>query len=198
MKQQINLYLPDFKVKKDPLTVLLMARIFGGVVAILVLGSAYLFADEWLLRRELAALQQVLIEETRNTEDLDDQLARRSQNADLSARLEQAELRLEASRQIRDFFSDTNLGNVTGFSEYFKDLSRASINGLYISSFSLTNGGEAVTLAGQARDSAMVPQYVNNIERGGSALRDRKFSSTINLTEEGGEIYSFLLSTSRE
>ena len=41
MNQQINLYLPEFRVKKDALTAVLMGQILGGVIVVMVLVSAY-------------------------------------------------------------------------------------------------------------------------------------------------------------
>lgn len=69
MKQQINLYLPEFKVKKDPLTALLMAQVLGGVVAVMVLVSAWDMITRWRLNSELTDLRATLVEETRTTDD---------------------------------------------------------------------------------------------------------------------------------
>jgi hypothetical protein len=196
MQQQINLYLPEFRTKKDLLTPLLMGQILGGVLAVCVLVSAYDLFTRWRLASQLADVQEVLIEETRKTDELDDQLARRSQNTALSDRLEQAESRLDASRQIRDFLSETKLGNVGGFSEYFKDLSRASMEGLSLNEFTFMNGGEDIILRGQVLDSVLVPRYVNNIENGNSPLRNMTFSPMISRSEVSEQIFSFELSTS--
>ncbi|MBT4257269.1 MAG: hypothetical protein HOD87_14500 [Gammaproteobacteria bacterium] len=144
MKQQVNLYLPEFKVKKDILTVVLMMQIFGGVIGLMILVSAFQFFSSWRSGAELEDLRAVLAEETQKTNELDGILARRSQNSELTSRLDAAESRLESDRQIRNFLSETQLGNVVGFSEYFKDLSRASLDGLSISEFRLSNGGRDV------------------------------------------------------
>lgn len=196
MNQQINLYLPEFRVRKDPLSPLIMGQILAGVISVMVLVSAFNFISRWRLNAELADLRETLIEETRKTDELDEVLALRSQNDELNNRLESAEARLEGSRQIRDFFSQTKLGNVTGFSEYFKDLSRASIDGLSISEFSFSNGGDSVRLSGQVMDSAMVPRYVDNFESGQSPLRNQHFSPSISRSDIADQYFSFVLSTS--
>lgn len=198
MNQQINLYLPEFRLKKDPLTAKVLAQVLGGVVAVLFLVSAYDLFTRWQLDSELANLQVSLTEETRKTEELNDVLARRSENTALTDRLEQAEARLESSRQIRDFLSRTKLGNVDGFSEYFKDLSRASMEGLSITEFTFSNGGESVSLTGQVMDSAMVPRYVSNIEKGNSPLRGMRFSPSISRVDVAAEYFGFELVSSNE
>lgn len=195
MKQQVNLYLPEFEVKKDPLTVLLMGQILAGVIAVMVLISAYDFFTSWMFNRELAELQLTLQEETARTNELDSELARRSQDNELTERLELAEALLDASVQIRDFLSETRLGNEAGFSEYFKDLSRASLDGLSLSEFSILSGGDQIRLSGQVVESELVPRYVRNLERSNSSIRDQNFGTNIALSDD---FYIFALSTSNE
>lgn len=198
MKQQINLYLPEFRIKKDTVTALLMGQVAAGIVALMVLISAVDYFRAWSLSGDLDDLRATLQEETRRTSELDEQLARRSQNTELTDRLEIAELRLESNIQIRDFLSETQLGNVEGFSEYFKDLSRASFEGISISSIEFDTGGRDVRLVGQAVDSAMVPRYVDNIEAGQSPLRARRFSPSIARDSDNTQLFEFELVSNRD
>jgi hypothetical protein len=198
MKQQINLYLPEFRLKKDAVTPLLMGQILGAMIILMVLVSAFDIYRQWSLQSELAALEVTLQEETRQTEQLDEQLARRSQDTALTDRLEMVEARLEASMQIQDFLSRTQLGNVIGFSEFFKDLSRASFDGISITEFEFSEGGRSVVLQGQAMDSAMVPRFVDNIERGESPLKSHRFSPLISRSDVTDQIFQFELVTNRE
>ena len=198
MKQQINLYLDEFKVQKDPITAEFMGKTLGAALIVMLTITGWDLYTHRQLESELAALRVTLVEETRKTDELDEQLARRSQNTDLSARLDAAEARYSAGLQIRDFLSETKLGNVEGFSEYFKDLSRASIDGLSITSFQFTDGGEQVTMSGQVLDSAIVPRYVDNIEGGESPLRNKTFSPSITRGDVESQLFSFELSTTSE
>lgn len=143
-------------------------------------------------------MRATLQQETQRTNQLDEQLARRSQNVELTQRLELAELRLESSIQIRDFLSETQLGNVDGFSEYFKDLSRAAFDGISVTEFAFANGGRQVRMSGQALDSAMVPRYVDNIEMGKSPLRLQRFSPSIRRDSSNEQIFQFELVTNGE
>jgi hypothetical protein len=198
MQQQINLYLPEFRIKKDPVTALLMGQVLAGLIGLMVLVTLFDLFTQWRLGNQLESLQATLQEETQRTGQLDEELARRSQNTELTDRLERAEARLEASIQIRDFLGDTQLGNVDGFSEYFKDLSRAAFDGISISQFSFSEGGSMVRLVGQTMDSAMVPRYVNNIENGNSGLRIQRFSPAISRSSAADQLFQFELVTNRE
>lgn len=198
MQQQINLYLDEFRVVKDPITAELMGKTLAAVLVVMLTIASWDLNEQRLLGNELAALRETLAEETRKTEELDGQLTRRSQNTELTDRLNGAEARYVAGLQIREFLSETNLGNVDGFSGYFKDLSRASIDGLSITAFQFTDGGEQATMSGQVRDSAIVPRYVQNIESGQSPLRNKTFSPSISRAEVESQIFTFELSTTSE
>lgn len=198
MKQQVNLYLPEFKVKKDPVTALLMGQILGGVVVLMFLVSSYQLFARWQLNSELEQLRASLEEETRKTDELDEVLARRSQNDELTERLEVAEERLQSRRQIRNFLSETQLGNVVGFSEFFKDLSRAAMDGLSLSGFAFSNGGERVNISGLVVDSSMVPRYVDNLKAGNSPLRGKHYSPSISRSDVASQYFEFSLSTANE
>ena len=198
MNQQINLYLDEFKVQKDPITAVFMGKTLGAAVIVMLTITGWDLFTHWQLENELAELRVTLTEETRRTDELDDQLARRAQNSDLTARLDAAEARYAAGLQIRDFLSETKLGNVDGFSEYFKDLSRAAIDGLAITEFQFTDGGEQATMSGQVLDSAIVPRYVDNIENGQSPLRNKTFSPSITRGDIESQYFFFELSTTSE
>mgnify|MGYP000301795699 CR=1 FL=1 len=198
MHQQINLYLSEFKVKKDRLTALLMAQMLGGVLVLMVLISAYDLFTRWSLNSTVTDLRAVLQEETKKTSELDEVLARRSQNTKLTDRLDIAESQLESSRQIRSFLSQTKLGNVVGFSEYFKDISRASIEGLSLTEFEFAEGGDQIKLIGQVIDSAMVPRYVSKLEASNSPIRNQLFSPSIFREDAASQFFNFELSTSDE
>ena len=125
-------------------------------------------------------------------------MTRRSQNAVLIDRLDQAEAQLETSREIRSFLSQEISGQAVGFSEHFKDISRASINGLSVSEFSIGKGGEVVKLSGDVLSSALVPRYVSRLEDSNSLIRSLQFSPRIYRSDAGSEFCEFELSSSNE
>ncbi len=198
MNQQINLYLPEFVVQKDPFTAVLMGQILAAAVVLMALVSAWDLVGRWRLGSELEALQATLAEETRKTAALEAQVAQRSQDLRLLAQLEAAEARYASALQIRDFLSDTKLGNMDGFSEYFKDLSRAAVEGLSLSEFEFSEGGEQISMAGQVLNSAIVPRYVNSLENGQSSMRAKTFSPSIVRSDADALLFDFELSTTHE
>lgn len=198
MDQQINLYLPEFHVRKDPVTPLLLGQILGVAIGLMALVAGWNMFTRWQLNNELSDQNAVLAQETQRTNEVDQILARRSRDNVLTQRLDLAEETLESSQQIRDFLNETTLGNVVGFSDYIKDLSRASFSGMSISSFAFTEGGRSVSLTGQVLDSAMVPRFVNNISGGSSPLQNLYFSPSISRAVNETPYYSFELRSSAD
>ena len=47
MQQQINLYLPEFRIKKDPVTALLMGQVLAGVIGVMVLVAGFDLCTQW-------------------------------------------------------------------------------------------------------------------------------------------------------
>lgn len=198
MKQQINLYLSEFRVKRDRLTVLLMGKILGGIVVVMLLLSSYDYLLRWQLNGELVELRATLSEEAQKTGELDGLLARRSQSEQLTSRLVEAEARLISDGQVINFLGRTKLGNIVGFSEHFKDLSRASIDGFMLSGINISAGGQQVSLNGQVADSSLVVKFVSNLRYGKSSIRDLNFSTNISRESAEDRAFPFALRTVNE
>ncbi|MEX0619789.1 MAG: PilN domain-containing protein [Pseudohongiellaceae bacterium] len=172
-----------------------MAQILGAVLLVMILSSGYQAWNRYQLTAQLTELQDVLREETLRTSEMESRLSRLSESEELRQRLDAAEARLTGSRQVKQFLSETQLGNVDGFSEHFKDLSRAAVEGLSLTEFAFKEGGRVVTLAGNARYSALVPGFVANIEHGRSSLRNAHFSIETERESSESQAFTFILST---
>jgi hypothetical protein len=203
MNQQINLFLPEFRPQNDWLTGVRLLQVSAVVLVIIMATMVGNFVQRSGLRSELASLTGQLDQLTTTTNELQQEVARRGSDPELARELEQREQRLAESRELLNFLSDTNLGNIEGFSEHIKDLSRASFDGLWLTAFNMTEGGESVYIKGLAHQSAMVPNFIGRLADGNSPLRERNFSrflgNRVNTTPveglEGVELYQFELET---
>jgi len=205
MNQQINLYLPEFRPQNDWLTGIRVLQVSAALLVIIIATTASNFVQRSGLRAELASVTGELEQLTTSTNALQQEVARSGSDPELARELEQREQRLAESRELLKFLSDTNLGNIDGFSEHIKDLSRASFDGLWLTAFNMTGGGESVYIKGLAHQSAMVPNFIGRLSDGNSPLRERNFSkflgNRVNTTPveglEGVELYQFELETRR-
>lgn len=203
MNQQINLYLPEFRPSHDYISGARLLQVGVVVLLLMVIVSGSNYFRTASLNTQLQAAQESLNVQTNITNELQQDLARRSSDQTLVDELSIREQRLAESTEMLEFLRGTNLGNIEGFSEYVKDLSRATFDGLWITEFDLLNGGRNVYLKGIAQQSAMVPDFIGRMAGGKSPLRNRDFSrflgNRINTTPVEGlervELYQFELET---
>lgn len=186
MRQQVNLYLPEFRPSREWLNA---TRVLWLVLAAALIMAAVSGYDYWRLTRlqdQQATLQSGLDELARETEELERRVAEAMSNEQLQQELETRQARLQRTRNLLDFLEDTRLGGTEGFSAIMKDLSRASFQGLWLTDVHIAQGGEVVTLQGVARQSAMVPGFIGRLGNGESTLSQRRFNRLVGARESAG------------
>lgn len=166
LNQQVNLYLPEFRPRRDWLTVPRLAALMG--LLVLVLGSlaGYDIWRRYSLTEELAVVQQALATQTRVTEQIEASLASRATDQSLVAEVATREESLASLNGTLATLRTLALGNVNGFSEHLKNISRASFDGIWFSEIRITNGGTGAYLAGTALQSSMVPGFIDRLTSG--------------------------------
>ena len=203
MIQQVNLYLPEFRPSREFINAIRVLQLGGFVIFVMMVMWANNFLKASTLRSDIQSTQSQLTAQTEITNQLQQNLARRASDPALVVELNEREQELAESREMLEFLRGTNLGNITGFSEYVKDISRAASDGLWLTQFNFMNGGESVYLKGIAQQSAMVPEFINRLAAGKSPLVERDFSrflgNLINTTPVEGlertRLYQFELET---
>ena len=203
MTQQINLYLNEFRPSREYISG--KGVLQAALVLLMVLVAVALIntTRSHTLGEELRVAQEQLTTQTDITNELQQSLARRGSDPALVQELSAREEQLAESQEMLEFLRGSNLGNISGFSEYMKDLSRASFDGIWLTEFSVLNGGEQIRLQGIAQQSAMVPDFISRLANGRSALRQQNFTkflgNRINTTPLEGlekqELYEFELET---
>lgn len=176
MNQQINLYLPEFRPRKDWLNA---ARLLQGLVVVLVVMVLISAHGQWRLSQlatEREMLQQQLSSLSSETQALERRVNQRGGDERLQREVATREARLIQTRDMLEFLKTITLGNTEGFSEYLKDLSRASFSGLWLTEIGLADGGDTVSLQGRVEQSAMVPDFVGRLTNNGSVLQGRHFN----------------------
>lgn len=203
MSQQVNLYLPEFRPNREYISAIRVLQLAAFAVLVMAVMSASSFLKTRSLRADIQVTQTQLAAQSVITNQLQQDLARRASDPALVEELSDREQGLAESREMLQFLRGTNLGNISGFSEYVKDISRASFDGLWLTQFNFLNGGENVYLKGIAQQSAMVPDFINRLAGGKSPLTQRDFSrflgNLINTTPVEGlertRLYQFELET---
>lgn len=195
VNQQVNLYLPELQPSRDLVNA---ARVLQVLALIVVVGALLSAAQVWQrssAQAELAQLQEDLRVQTVRTEELERDVAARATDQALVREMETRELRLAQARQLYEFMQGTTLGNLVGYSEHFKDLSRASFAGVWLKDITIRGNAESVMIAGAVQQPAMLPDYVGRLSNGRSALSTRRFNRLISTRDDSTEqeLYEFTL-----
>jgi hypothetical protein len=168
MKQAVNLYLPEFRKKRDWLDALRMVQAMG---ALLLLLAAWAGLESWQLSRA----EQVWTEaEARRVaaENLTTQLrasfGSQSPDQTIVEQNRQLEDALKEKRAMLAFMDGKDMGNTAGFSSFMADLARYHVQGLSLNSISLSRNGKSLTLEGEVAKAELVPIYLQSLSRGNS------------------------------
>ncbi|OIP14665.1 MAG: hypothetical protein AUK53_05020 [Betaproteobacteria bacterium CG2_30_59_46] len=165
MSQQINLFNPIFLKKKKHFSSIAMIQALGGIMLGMLLLYAYAHyavgkmgasATETtkLLQTEESRLTKVAAEFApgKDTKVLEDQVTR-------------MESQLNARQKVLAVLQGGELGNTAGFSEYLRAYARQSIDGLWLTGFSILGAGNQMVLDGRALRADLVPAYIKRLDQ---------------------------------
>jgi len=168
MNQQINLYLPEFRQKKDWVTLNNMLSLLVLMIAVLLLITASEYWQTFNLNSELAEKQQARTELTSETERLRQSFGEQSEDPALRLQVNALENELQSKEVLIGFLDGRNIGSTSGFSEYLADLARFHLAGLRLTSLKLNGGGNQIEINGEVLNAELVPLYLQNLRRGQS------------------------------
>lgn len=160
MSQQINLYNPLFLKQEKHFSARTMVQGLG----VIALGLAALYAYALFETRAAA----------RNAQGYRDQLsAQRDQMLKLGVRiaaqgrskaLESEVARLEGELKARQatlqLLSTGELGNTTGFSQFFAAFGRQAMPGVWLTGFTISDSGNDLLINGRALRPELIPSYL--------------------------------------
>lgn len=193
MSQQINLFNPIFLKQKKYFSVLAMLQALG----LVILGSGIFYG---YVAYQVNQLTRQSDETSKRYATEQDKLARYSaaiasqqSGRSLEDELKAAESELAAQQESIGALKSGEIGNTTGYSEYMRAFSRQVVNGLWLTSFSITGDAAQIRMGGGALSPELVPSYIRRlgqervmqgqavvtmqIQRGGERYADFSFQS---------------------
>ena len=173
--QQINLYVAELRPRRD---VLSAGRAALLIVLLVVVAALFVSWEQWRqtqLSRELAQIEARIQTQAPRVEALEQEAASRATDAALLREAGNREEQAAQTLQLLAFMEQVTLGNMVGYSEHLKDLSRASFQGIWLTDISLEGDANSVSLQGFVTSPAMLPDYVSRLGGGRSTLSSRSF-----------------------
>lgn len=174
MSQYINLLGPAFRKQRLVLTLGRTLALVG--VTAVVMAGMMLYDQHRIegVREELASAQGLMKAQNVYTSRLKGDGAQKG-NTVLDGDIQRLETDLKSARDSMAVLEGGALGNRDGFARYMQAFSRQSIDGLWLTGFSVGGGGD-VTIQGRVIRAELVPTYIQRLN-GEPALKGREFSA---------------------
>lgn len=160
MSQQINLYNPLFLKQEKHFSARTMSQALG--IIALALAALYVYAVVESGSAERAAQQQrdQLAAQRDQLVKLGAQLARQGISKALEAEVARAEGELRTRQATLEALNTGELGNTSGFSDFFAAFGRQAMPGVWLTGFSVGDGGNELVVNGRALQADLVPAYL--------------------------------------
>jgi hypothetical protein len=165
IRQQINLYQPQFQPKKE---------VFPAIYMVLIL-TLLLIALGWLTfwqegrlgkqRAIVARLESQEIAEQQKMEQLERQYPPPKADSQLVKDVHQLEAYLDRAGRVAKVLAETQGGNQDGFSAILEGYSQSKVTGVWLTGFGAFGGGEYLIMEGEALNSDLIPELIREMSK---------------------------------
>ena len=174
MAQQINLINPALIPRFDPFNGRYVAFTGLIVLAVVVAVEAWVGARAKQLQQEEAAASAQLTHLQTELASATKALASRKTNPALTAELEKTRTLVALRQGVVEALEAGAAGETKGFAEYFKGLSRQTLEGIWLTGFAVR--GNELELQGRMLDPAVLPGYLVRLN-GETAFAGKRFAA---------------------
>ena len=164
MSQNINLFNPAFRKQRRVLTLGTVVQLLGITLAALSRYHYTLWQQVNGLTEELRSADGLLKAQRGYVDKLKGKSATAKPDAQLESDIARLEAELKLARDSMDALKGGGFGNQQGFAEYLRAFSRQSVNGLWLTGFTITGGGE-LEIRGRVLSPDLVPSYIQRLNR---------------------------------
>ncbi|RLA00059.1 MAG: hypothetical protein DRQ42_06375 [Gammaproteobacteria bacterium] len=196
--QQINLYQDQIKPEKTTLAanqIVLLALLF---IAMLIVFSIYSYQRVEAHKGALAEQQQRYDQSQQQLTTLKQQLSQQDQRPLLETELVKLKQDLQEKQTVLDYLSNHTFGNQDGFSGTLTSLSKQRIDDVWLTGFSLMDGGQFISLHGDATQPSLIPVYIDSLAKS-DHFRGKEFSVFhLEHPDDNTEFYNFRLNTQKD
>ena len=163
MRQQINLYQPMFRMQKKVFSAVTMIQIF--IFFIFIFAGMYAYELYFIgkYRAQLKNLNSDLQQLSVQLEKLRVEQTSRAKSELLKKEIARVSNELAQRRNIQQILSTQTFGNNKGFSSYMEAFARQHVEGSWLTTIRVMQGGESVGLEGKTMSSEYVPIYVQQL-----------------------------------
>lgn len=164
MSQQINLYNPLLLKQQKLFSLATMAQALGLILAGALLFYVYAWRNAAAMEKQAAEASRMHAATQARLESMKAESGARAPSTQLQEEVARLEAELIARQSVLAQLGRGEFGNRQGFSEYFRALSRQTLDGLWLTGFQVTGAGE-ISISGRALDPELVPVFIGQLKR---------------------------------
>ncbi|GMR07387.1 MAG: hypothetical protein BMS9Abin26_0390 [Gammaproteobacteria bacterium] len=163
MIQQVNLYHPMFRKQEKVFSARTLLQSTLIILIGIVLFSVYAKWQVIALESELGNLEQQQTSRLQRIEKVGKQFPVKLKDARLEARVGEMQQESSTKQRLIQVLSTRSFGVTSGFSSHLEGLARQHLDGMWLKSISLTDGGSRLGLVGSTFAPELVPQYLQRL-----------------------------------
>jgi hypothetical protein len=163
MKQQINLYQPMLRPQKKPFSAVSMLALVGFFVVVFAGIYGYSLHQLDTIGTNLSRIEKSTKELQIQIVKLNKQFPEKTKSKLLSSEIARLNKELATRKEIKAALSQHSLENKRVFSALLESLARKHVEGTWLTSVSIGDGGEALGFAGKTFSSDLVPFYIQQL-----------------------------------
>jgi hypothetical protein len=176
VSQQVNLYNPALLPKTDLFSGSIVMLSLVALLGVTLLAFAWSNWRAYTLTQEAQAGDGELAGLRNDLTALSAQVAAHKPTGKLAAELVSMEALLAGRNEVIAVLRSGALGDTKGVSEYFRAFGRQSVDGLWLTGFSIAGAGADVVIEGRTLRAELVPSYIRKL-RHEEVLRGRSFEA---------------------
>lgn len=163
LSQQINLFNPIFLSQKKYFSAATIVQALGLVILGALAFYGYAAYQFRLLDKDLGDASRRLEQEQARFSRTATEFAPKQKNKMLEVEIQKLEKQVEDREAILSMQQSGTLNGVRELTEFMRAFARQSVNGLWLTSFSMNEAGSGMVIGGRALRADMVPAYIRRL-----------------------------------
>ena len=172
MSQQINLFNPQFLEKKKYFSTVAMTQAIGLIVLGLAAFYGFAFWQDRSLARQTGESGRAYEQQKQQFAKVGAELSPEKRETQLDQDLKSIEAAIALRQSLLRELGTSGSPGSAGYSEYLRAFARQTVQGLWLTSIQIAEGGAQLTMSGRALQADLVPVLIGRLKQE-SVLRGR-------------------------
>ena len=172
MSQQINLFNPQFLKQKKYFSALTMTQALGLLVLGLAAFYGFAFWQDRSLARQTAESERAYEQQKQQFAKFTAELSPQKRETQPDQDLRNTEAAIASRQALLHELQTGVMESSAGYSEYLRAFARQTVQGLWLTSIQIAEGGAQLTMSGRALEADLVPVLIGRLKQE-SVLRGR-------------------------